>query len=82
MRSGLPTVYYGYMDGILLVFWVNCNYLKFLWLLYFHDYSFYDMRVIYICAQWYVVKQSQVIRFLIMMSVEFLSTSFILVGLW
>ena len=39
------------------------------------------MRVIYFYAQWYVVKQIQVIRFLIMMSVEFLSMNFTLVGL-
>ena len=52
-----------------------------LWLWYFHGY-FYDMMVTYIYAQWYVVKQIQVIRFLIMMSVEFLSMNFTLVGLW
>ena len=38
------------------------------------------MRVIYIYSQWYVVKQSQVIRFLKMMSVEFLSMNFIWLG--
>ena len=38
------------------------------------------MRVIYFYAQWHVVKQIQVIRFLIMKSVKFLSMTFILLG--
>ena len=50
-----------------------------LWLWYFHGY-FYDMMVTYIFAQLYVVKQIQVLRFLKMMSVKFLSMNVILLG--
>ena len=42
---------------------------------------FYDMMVTYIYVQLYVVKQVQVLRFLKMMSVKFLSMTFILLGL-
>ena len=38
------------------------------------------MRVIYFYAQWHVVKQIQVIRFLIMKSVKFFSMTLILLG--
>ena len=41
---------------------------------------FYDMMVTYIYVQLYVVKQIQVLRFLKMMSVKFLSMTFILLG--
>ena len=47
--------------------------------MYFHGY-FYDMMVTYIYAQLYVVKQIQVLRFLKMMSVKFLSMTVILLG--
>ena len=47
--------------------------------MYFHGY-FYDMIVTYIYAQLYVVKQIQVLRFLKMMSVKFLSMTVILLG--
>ena len=66
---------------ILLVFWVNCSYLNLysccIFMIFFFDMR---VRVIYFYAQWHVVKQIQVIKFLIMKSVKFLSMTFILLG--
>ena len=77
---GCPTDYDGYM---LRYIWLlsKVEPFQYLWLLYFHDY-FYDMMVTYIYAQLYVVKQFQVLRFLKMTSVKFLSMTFILLSFW
>ena len=69
---GLPTVVCH--DVVSLVIF------RYLWFWYFHGY-FYDMMVTYIYAQLYVVKQIQVLRFLKIMSIRFLSINFILLDL-
>ena len=69
---GLPTVVCH--DVVSLVIF------RYLWFWYFHGY-FYDMRGTYIYVLLHVVKQIQVLRFLKIMSVRFLSINFILLDL-
>ena len=69
---GLPTVVCH--DAVSLVIF------RYLWFWYFHGY-FYDMMGTYIYVLLHVVKQIQVLRFLKIMSVRFLSINFILLDL-
>ena len=59
------------MYGTLLVSDLSINFSIFIVVVF--SWLFYDMMVTYIYAQLYVVKQIQVLRFLKMMSVKFLS---------